>query len=148
MLYQPLKHLLSLPVNIHKIAVQFAACQQVGVKRFAVILFTFATPDKLFCLILRYQPVSSIRDLFSNFNTIHPAVLDARPFQSGGDSLLLLRLRLPSQATSGGDLPGHRNQPPRNASFQTVFFRRHSCGGGVKGHHQAQFLLELIWASQ
>ena len=57
LLYQPLKHLLSLPVNIHKIAVQFAACQQVGVKRFAVILFTFATPDKLFCLMLRYQSV-------------------------------------------------------------------------------------------
>ena len=57
LLYQPLKHLLSLPVNIQKIAVQFAACQQVGVKRFAVILFAFATPDKLFCLMLRYQSV-------------------------------------------------------------------------------------------
>ena len=34
---KPFKHFLSLIINISKVDVQFAACQQVGVKHFAVI---------------------------------------------------------------------------------------------------------------
>ena len=84
----------------------------------------------------------------SNLHPMHPAVRNVCLFQGGGDGFLLVHFRFPRKAAPGGDLPGHRDQPPGNAPFQTVFLRRHSSCRGVKGHHQTQFLLQHIRALQ